>query len=65
MTIDTVQPTLNVQAVHPRQDAKEQSGRESRRNGESGQPDGERQDQEQTFLNVMGQVTGKTINITA
>lgn len=65
MTIDTVQPTLNVQAVHPRQDAKEQSGRESRRNGKSGQSERERQDQEQTFLNVMGQVTGKTINITA
>ncbi len=65
MTIDTVQPTLNVQAVHPRQDAKEHSGRESRRNGKPGQPGEERQDQEQTFLNVMGQITGKTINITA
>jgi hypothetical protein len=65
MTIDTVQPTLNVQAVHPRQDAKEQPGRESRRNGKPSQPEEERQDQAQTFLNVMGQVTGKTINITA
>lgn len=65
MTIDIVQPTLNAQAAHPRQDAREQSDRDSRRNGKPGQPEEERQDPEQPFLNVMGQVTGKTINVTA
>lgn len=65
MAMDTVQPALNIHVEHPRRDAREQSGRESRRNDKSGQPEDELLEQEQTFLNVMGQITGMTINVTA
>ena len=63
MTIDTVQPALTIQAKHPKQDGNGQSGQDSGREGKSGQP--ETQDQPQAFLNDLGQLTGKTINITA
>jgi hypothetical protein len=65
MSIDTVQPALNVQAVYPRQEANGQSGRETRRDGEPGQPEQEQQNQEQVFRNTLGEITGKTINTTA
>lgn len=63
MTIDTVQPTLNVQAVHPKQEAREQAGRKHQHDDKPGQ-DGPDQG-EAPFVNSLGQLTGKTINITA
>lgn len=65
MSIDTVQPALNVQAVYPRQESNGQSGRETRRDGEPGHPEQEQQNQEQVFRNTLGEITGKTINTTA
>jgi hypothetical protein len=65
MSVDAMQPTLSVLAVHPKQDANGQSDREPRRDRKPRQPERERQDQEQLFLNSLGQITGKTINITA
>ncbi len=65
MSVDTVQPSLAVQAVHRKQDANGNSGRDPRRDGKPAQPEKERQDQAGVFLNDLGQVTGKTINITA
>lgn len=65
MSVDTVQPSLAVQAVHRKQDANGNSGRDPRRDGKPGQAEKERQDQSNAFLNDLGQITGKTINITA
>ena len=65
MSVDTVQPTLGVQAVHPKQDANGKFGRDPRRDGKPGQSEKERQDQPDVFLNAQGQLTGMTINITA
>lgn len=65
MSVDTVQPTLGVQAVHPKQDANGKSGRDPRREGKPGQSDKEQQDPPDVFMNAWGQLTGKTINITA
>jgi hypothetical protein len=65
MSVDTVQPTLGVQAVHPKPDANGKSGRDPRRDAKSGQSEKDQQDQPEVFLNPWGQLTGKTINITA
>ncbi|MDP1733264.1 MAG: hypothetical protein Q8L44_02735 [Sulfuritalea sp.] len=65
MSIDSVPPTLGVQAVYPRQDKNGKPGREPPRDGKPGQPEQQQQDQDPLFLNSLGQVTGKTINITA
>lgn len=67
MSIDALQPTLGVLAVHPKQDAHGQSGRDTRREGEggSGQSPKEQPDQPQAVVNILGQVTGKTIHVTA
>ena len=65
MSVDTVQPSLAIQAVHRQQDANGNSGRDPRRDGKPAQPEKERQDQPNAVLNDLGQLTGKTINITA
>ncbi len=65
MSVDTLQPALSVQAVHPKQDADGQSGRDSRRDDKHRQSEREQQDQPHLFLNALGQLTGKTINTTA
>jgi hypothetical protein len=65
MSIDSVQPALGVQAVYPRQDANGKPGREPPRDGKPGQAEQEQQDQESLVLNSLGQVIGKTINVTA
>lgn len=66
MSIDVVQPALGVQAVYPKQDTSGQSGRDPRRDGKPEKPEKpEQENQEQLFLNSLGQITGKTINITA
>lgn len=59
----TVQPSLAVQAVHRQQDTKGNSGRDPRRDGKPGQK--EQQDRPHVFRNDLGQLTGKTINVTA
>ena len=65
MSFDSVKPTVNVQIVHPKQDADEQSSRDSRRDDKQRQPDQPRHDQPSPFRNALGQLTGSTINITA
>jgi hypothetical protein len=69
MGVDTVQPTFGIQAVHPKQDAKKdangQSSHDPRRDGKPGQSDKQPQEQPNVFMNALGEVTGKTINITA
>lgn len=65
MSVDTVQPTLGVPVVHPNQDANRQSGRDPQRNGKPGQSDQEQPDQANPVLNALGELTGRTINITA
>lgn len=65
MSIDAVQPTLSIPAVYPRQDANRQSGREPQRDGKPKSETPERQEQEPLFLNSLGQLIGKTINVTA
>jgi hypothetical protein len=65
MSVDTVQPTLGVPVVHPRQDANRQSGRDQRRNGNPGQSEQEQMDRPDAFMNSLGELTGRTINITA
>lgn len=65
MSVDTVQPSLAVQAVHRKQDANGDSGRNPRRDGKPPQSEKEGQDQPGVFLNDLGQLTGQTINITA
>ncbi len=65
MSVDTVQPSLAVLAVHPRQNANGNSGRGPRRDHKPVQSEQEPQDQLDVFLNDLGQLTGKTINITA
>lgn len=65
MSIDSVPPTLGVQAVYPRQDKNGKPGREPPRDGKPGQSEQDPQDQDPLFLNSQGQVIGKTINITA
>jgi hypothetical protein len=65
MSIDSLPPALGVQAVYPRQDKNGKPGRKPSRDGKPGQPEQEQQDQDPLFLNSLGQVIGKTINITA
>lgn len=65
MTVDTVQPSLAVRAAHRQHDANGNSGRDPRRDGKPAQAEKDRQDQPNAFLNDLGQLTGKTINITA
>ncbi len=65
MSIDSVPPTLGVQAVYPRQDNNGKPGREPPHDGKPGQQKQEQQDQESLILNSLGQVIGKTINVTA
>lgn len=65
MTIDSVQPALGIRTEHPRQDANGKSGRESRHDGKPGPPGPDHQEQESLVLNSLGQVIGKTINVTA
>lgn len=65
MSIDSVPPTLGVQAVYPRQDNNGKSGREPPRDEKPEQPEKEQQGQESLILNSLGQVIGKTINVTA
>ncbi len=65
MSIDSLPPAFGVQAVYPRQDKNGKPGREPSRDGKPGQPEQEQQDQDPLFLNSLGQVIGKTINITA
>ena len=65
MSIDAVQPPTGVPAVHPRQDANGQSGREPRRDGKPKPAAREGQEPEPRFLNSLGQLTGTTINVTA
>ena len=65
MSIDSLPPTLGVQAAYPRQDKNGKPGREPPRDGKPGLPEQEQQDQDPLFLNSLGQVIGKTINITA
>jgi len=62
MSIDSLPPALGVQAVYPRQDKNGKPGREPPRDGKPGQPE---QDQDPLVLNSLGQIIGKTINITA
>jgi len=64
MSIDSLPPALGVQAVYPRQDKNGKPGREPPRDGKPGQPEQE-QDQDPLVLNSLGQIIGKTINITA
>ena len=65
MSIDSVPPTLGVQAVYPRQDKNGRPGREPPHDGKPEQPEQEQQDQESLVRNAQGQVIGKTINVTA
>lgn len=65
MSVDTVQAAFSVQTVHPKQDAEGQTGREPRRDDRQKQAEREQQDPPSLFLNSLGQLTGKTINITA
>jgi hypothetical protein len=65
MSVDAVKPTLNVQAVHPKQDGGGQAGRDSPRDEKRRQAEPPPQDSPPLFLNSLGQVTGKTINVTA
>ena len=65
MSVDTVQPSLAVQAVHRRQDATGNSGRDPPGDGKPRRSEKERQDRPSVFLNDPGQLTGKTINLTA
>ena len=65
MSIDSVPPTPGVQAVYPRQDKNGRPGREPPHDGKPEQPEQEPQDQEPLVRNSLGQVIGKTINITA
>lgn len=65
MSVDAVKPTLNVQAVHPKQEADAQAGRDSSRDEKRREADPPPQDPPPLFLNSLGQVTGKTINVTA
>ena len=65
MSVDTVQPGLGVQAVHPQQDAGGQAGREQRRDSKPRQSRPEEVDTPKLFLNALGQVTGGTINTIA
>jgi hypothetical protein len=65
MSVDTVQPTLGVPAIHPKQDANAKSGRDPGRDNKPGQGEKEQHDPPDAFMNTWGQLTGKTINITA
>jgi len=65
MGVDTVKSARSVQAVHPKQDADGQSGRDTHRDGKSRQSEQEQEEQPQLFRNALGQLTGKTINTTA
>jgi len=65
MSVDTVEPSFAIQAAHRRQDANGKSGRDPGPDRKPGQPEMEQQDQPNVFLNDLGQLTGKTINITA
>lgn len=65
MSVETVQPFLAVQAVHRQHDASGNPGRDPRRYAKPGQAEKKPQDQPDIFLNELGQLTGKTINITA
>lgn len=65
MSVDTVQPGLGVQAVHPKQDADGQAGREQRRNSKPRQSKPGEEESPELFLNALGQVTGRRINTIA
>lgn len=65
MSVDTVQPGLSIQAVHPKQDADGQAGREQRRNSRPKQSRPDEEESPDPFLNALGQVTGRTINTIA
>jgi hypothetical protein len=65
MSVDAMQPALNVPVVHPKQDANGESGRDPRREGKPRKSEREQQDPPQAVLNALGQLTGKNINITA
>ena len=66
MSIDSIPPATGIQAVYPRQDKNGKPGREPSRDGKPGQPEQqEQQDQESLVRNSLGQVIGKTINVTA
>lgn len=68
MSIDSIPPALGVQAVYPRQDKNGKPGREQPRDGKPGQPEPEQQEEqepESRVRNSLGQVIGKTINVTA
>jgi hypothetical protein len=65
MSVDAVRPAFGVPVVHPKQDADEQSSSDPRRGGKPGQSGREQQDQPSAFLNSLGEITGKTINVIA
>lgn len=65
MSVDTVQSALIVQAVHPKQDADGQAGRDTRRDSKTRQVKPEEEETQDLFLNALGQVTGGTINTIA
>lgn len=65
MSVDTVQPPLPARALRPSQDAHGNSGRDPRRDGKPAQSKKQPQGPRDVFLNDLGQLTGKTINIAA
>lgn len=65
MTIDTVQPAPVVPAAYPRQDAKGQPGREAPQRDGKAKPAAQEPQEQDLFLNSLGQLTGQTINVTA
>jgi len=67
MSVDSVPPILANLAVHPGQDAQDERNREPRREGHSRHSGKDEQQpaDPHPVVNELGQVMGRTINITA
>jgi len=65
MSLDSVHPSINSQAVNPGQDAHDDRRPDSHQQERRKQSAKDQQQQAEPVLNDLGQVTGRTINVTA